>query len=121
MIWCEFSLLFLSGSALKRIVEFQDILGPEDRRRHYHVSERGTILEFVEQYETFFQGKWFAVVRYDTAHGFAHKDMLRLRSKTLKIRLAETDYNEAMTVAMKDLKANWPKYKIEFLKKVRKP
>ena len=106
---------------MKRTVEFQVILSPEDRRRHYHVSERGKILEFVEQYETLFQEKWLAVVRYDTAHGFAHKDILRPSGRAVKIRLAETNYNEAMTLAIKDLQANWPRYKQNFLKRVKQP
>jgi len=104
---------------LKRTVEFQTILSPEDRRRHYHVSGRGKILEFLEQYETLFQEKWLAVVRYDTAHGFAHKDILRPSGRAIKIRLAETDYNEAMTLAIKDLQVNWPRYKQNFLKRVK--
>ena len=28
------------------------------------------------QYETRLEGKWFPVVRYDTEHGFAHRDLL---------------------------------------------
>jgi hypothetical protein len=106
---------------LKRIVEFQVILSPEDRRRHYHVSKRGKVLEFVEQYETRFNEKWVAVVRYDTAHGFAHRDVLRPDGRAVKIRLAETDFNEAMTLAIQDLKANWQGYKTNFLRKARKP
>jgi len=106
---------------LKRIVEFEVILSPADRRRHYHLSERGKVLEFVEQYETFFISKWVAVVRYDTAHGFAHKDVLRPNGRAIKIRLAKTDYNESMTFAVEDLKTNWPRYKFDFLKRAKKP
>lgn len=106
---------------MKRIVEFQVLLDPENRRRHRHVSERGKVLDFVEQYETFWVEKWVAVIRYDTAHGFAHKDVLRPDGKVIKIRLAESDYNRAMTFAIQDLKSNWARYKSSFLKKARKP
>jgi hypothetical protein len=106
---------------LKRVVEFQALLSHEDRRRHHHVSERGKVLDFVEQYETFWAKKWVAVIRYDTAHGFAHKDVLRPDGRAIKIRLAESDYNRAMTFAIQDLRTNWTRYKSSFLKRARKP
>lgn len=39
--------------------------------------------------------------------------------QAIKIRLAATDFNDAMTFAVNDLKTNWEKYKSDFLKKVR--
>jgi hypothetical protein len=35
-----------------------------------------TITDFVVQYEIFINDKWCPVVRYDTAHGYAHKDLI---------------------------------------------
>lgn len=104
---------------MKRKIAFQVLLSENDRRRHRHVAEKGKILAFVEQYETLVEDKWKAVVRYDTAHGFAHKDILRPSGRAVKIRLAETDYNKAMTFAMKDLQENWPSYKAEFFKSAK--
>ena len=48
-----------------------------DRLRVTARKDRGDILEFIVQYETVILGEWRPVVRYDTAHGFAHKDMIR--------------------------------------------
>lgn len=104
---------------MKKTVEFQVLLGQDDRRRHRHVSESGKVLEFVEQYETYWEGDWVAVVRYDTAHGFAHKDILRPSGRAIKIRLAESDYNQAMTLAINDLQKNWQRYKTDFIRRAR--
>ncbi|MBI2180810.1 MAG: hypothetical protein HYU31_08330 [Deltaproteobacteria bacterium] len=50
--------------------------GLEDRLRVRAAKIRGRIVSFVVQYEAFIEGQWKAVVRYDTAHRFAHKDIL---------------------------------------------
>jgi hypothetical protein len=47
-----------------------------DRFRYYHNLERGKITRFRVQYEALIGGEWRAIVRYDTAHGRPHKDLL---------------------------------------------
>ena len=47
----------------------------EDRLRIRATKTRGRIVSFVVQYEALIQGEWKAIVRYDTAHRFAHKDI----------------------------------------------
>ncbi|MEW6419926.1 MAG: hypothetical protein AB1480_17730 [Nitrospirota bacterium] len=56
--------------------------------------------------------------QYDTAHGFAHKDVLTFSGKVAKHKLPFSDYNLALTFAEKDLKENWLKYRENFLKEV---
>ena len=72
------------------------------------------------QYELLIKGKWFPVVRYDTAHGFAHKDVLAFNGTATKYELPFTDYNVALTFAEKDLKENWLIYRENFLKEVNR-
>jgi len=48
----------------------------KNRYRHYHVSEKRQIIEFRIQYEAYLEGQWRAIVRYDTAHGSAHRDVM---------------------------------------------
>ena len=56
------------------------------------------------------------VVRYDTAHGFFHRDMYFFGSKRqIKQFLPNPNLNEALTDAIKDLRDNWPTYKRNFL------
>ena len=55
-------------------------------------------------------------MRYDTAQGFAHKDIMKAGGETIKIPLFFETYNLAFTYATIDLKANWKKYRENFEK-----
>ena len=96
-------------------VEYVIRLGPSDRYRHLHIKEKGKIVFFRIQYETKIDDIWYAVVRYDTAHGFAHRDLLSLSGTVKKTPLFNQDYNDALTFAESDLKLNWDNYKRKFL------
>jgi len=85
-----------------------------DRLRVYAQKESGEILEFVVQYEALISEKWQPIIRYDTAHGFAHKDIIRSDGKTIKQPLFFETFNLAFTYATIDLKANWKKYRETF-------
>lgn len=93
------------------------LLTPEDRKRHEHIQEKGKIIEFSVQYETRIEGKWIPVVRFDTAHGFAHahKDLYTLSGKKSKILLGPASYAEALNLADEDIRENWSRYKGAFL------
>jgi len=90
-------------------------IGPADRYRHTHIKERGKIVFFRVQYETKIDNIWHPVVRYDTAHGFAHRDILSGGGTVKKTPLFNQDYNDALTFAENDLKSNWRYYKKRFL------
>ncbi len=59
--------------------------------------------------------RWYPVVRYDTAHGFTHRDMMDLKGSIEKTPLFNQDYNDALTFAESDLKLNWEYYKGKFM------
>jgi len=82
-----------------------------ERLRVITRKDKGDILEFVVQYETFISGEWRPVVRYDTAHGFAHKNIIRANGEVVKQPLSFETYNMAFTYATIDLKMNWRQYK----------
>jgi hypothetical protein len=63
--------------------------------------------------------EWVPVVRYDTAHGYAHKDLLRPDGTREKILLGIGDLNEALTLADKDSGENWEKYNDRYLRRLR--
>ncbi len=92
------------------------LLTLHDRKRHEHTTKHGNVVRFVVQYETFVEGKWQAVVRYDTAHGFPHVDKMFPGGTTEKIPLLTTDMGEALTVADQDIEENWERYKADYLK-----
>ena len=62
------------------------------------------------------RGKWMVVVRYDTAHGFSHRDQYDNRGRAIKTPLLAFNFNQALTFAEADLKANWTIYREQFLK-----
>lgn len=95
---------------------FKVILTLEDRYRHQHIRFKKKVLWFVVQYETRVEGKWVPVVRYDTRHGFAHRDLMDRRGNKRKTPMFTKDFNEALTFAEYDIRSNWRIYKDQFLK-----
>jgi len=47
-----------------------------DRYRLYCLTDKGRVTIFRVQYEAFIEGEWWPIVRYDTAHGFPHRDLI---------------------------------------------
>jgi hypothetical protein len=68
-----------------------------DRLRVYANKEKGVVLEFVVQYEALISEQWHPVIRYDTAHGFAHKDIMTKKGRITKQPLYFETYNLAFT------------------------
>jgi len=54
------------------------------RKRHYHKTERGRVVNFVVQLEVEVEGEWKPVVRYDCSHKFNHRDAYNLRGSREK-------------------------------------
>ncbi len=96
------------------------MLSEKDRKRHEHISEKGRIIRFMVQYEIYLDGKWCPVVRYDNAHGYAHKDLISPDGSKKKVFLGEADFNEALTMADGDINDNWQLYKDSYLRRRNK-
>lgn len=94
-----------------RQVEFHRYLDPHSILRARFDLEHGAVLKFTIQLECRFEEQWVPVVRYDTAHSFAHCDRLHPYEETTKTGMPTRDYNEALTVAMGDLINNWQSYR----------
>jgi hypothetical protein len=103
---------------MERTIEYVIRLGPEDRYRHMHVRVRDKIVFFRVQLETIVGGNWMPVVRYDTAHGFANRELLDRRGQVVKTPLFNQELNDALTFAENDLKTNWIFYKKRFLEEL---
>lgn len=97
-------------------VSFVAKLIPDTRRRHTHVRLKKEIISFVVQLEVFVKDKWLPVVRYDTAHGFAHKHLFHYSEKPEQTPLFTHNYDEALDFADADIKTNWEFYRELFLK-----
>lgn len=95
-----------------RLVEFHRFLDDNNALRVWFEVESGQVLKFVVQLEGRFADKtWVPVIRYDTAHGFAHCDKLHPYEAATKTKMETKDYNEALKVALDDLVGNWLRYR----------
>jgi len=99
----------------KRKVEYAIRIGPFDRYRHLHIQEKGKVVFFRIQYETKIGKNWYPVTRYDTSHGFAHRDLMSFGGHVVKTPLFNQNYNDALTFTESDLKLNWEYYKSKFM------
>lgn len=88
--------------------------------RHAHRRIRKTIIHFLVQLEVRHprRGTWHPVVRYDTAHGFAHRDWVHPDGTSEKTPLPVQDYRQALQFAEADLKDQWQAYRDRFLKEL---
>lgn len=99
-----------------RTVEFRKIIDKENALRVRFQLSNGIVTHFVVQLECLIDGEWTPVIRYDTAHGFAHMDKLHPSQPAEKIELETQDYNKALTVAMDDLSKNWMVYHKRYIR-----
>jgi len=76
--------------------------------------ERGRVIAFVVQLECWIADRWYPVIRYDTAHGFAHCDVLRPDGSQRKYAIPIGDFNEALTYAQNDIRTNFRHYCMRF-------
>ena len=104
---------------MKREVDFMIMLSHDDRYRHQHVRLKGKVIRFSVQYETKVGHRWFPVVRFDTSHGFAHRDLIDGRGEKRKTPVFARDVNEALIFAELDIKSNWKMYKDRFLRSLK--
>ena len=96
------------------------LLSHDVRRRHEHARNGSIILSFCVQVEVSLAGKWHPVVRYDTAHGFAHRDLLMPNGKVEKTPLFLHTFNEALDFSEADLRSNWESYVERYHKETQK-
>ena len=83
------------------------------RKRHYHKTERGRVVNFVVQLEVEVGAEWKEVVRYDCSHKFAHRDSYDLKGRQRKEAI-DLSYEEVLTFADEDLDENWERYRSIF-------
>jgi|SRR5581483_5455202 hypothetical protein len=94
-----------------RTVEFRRLFDEKNAARIRFVLDRDQVIEFIVQLECLFDDEWVPIVRYDTAHGFAHRDLLHPSRPTEKKEMPVNNFNEGLTFAIRDLAVNWEKYR----------
>jgi len=104
-----------------RIVErrwIEDLLPGEAQLRCFYRRHGKVIDQFTVQLELNCNGVWLAVVRYDNAHGFSHRDTLHADGTQEKTAVSMGNLNEAFTFAIEDLQTNWRGHQERFLREV---
>ena len=98
-----------------RDVEFRNLIADDAALRVRFSIDLGTVVKFVVQLECLFD-QWREILRYDTAHGFAHCDILFPDGEHRKVPMATRDYNEALTIAISDISSNWLSYRERYMR-----
>lgn len=95
-----------------------------ERTRVRFTVTTGIVVAFTVQYETprsDAEDEHSPVVRYDTAHGRPHRDLLDARGETIegsKLWLpAHLSFNAALTYAIDEITRNWQSYRDDFFRR----
>lgn len=102
--------------------EFESYLDNEkqERLRVRLEIENGELTDVVFQYESFINGKWNPIVRYDCAHGFFHRDIIKPNGDQEKQSIEIPNLKDAAKYAEQDLKDRWEWYREKYIKQLKK-
>jgi hypothetical protein len=98
----------------KEFTKSLDNFGQEQLRIKLLI-DKGKLSDIVFQYESFINGKWTEIVRYDCAHGFFHRDFIPPKGEKEKKRIEIDDLKMAANFAEQDILDKWEFYKSKFL------
>ena len=103
-------------------IEFEIILDKFgfDRLRVKLRIDKGELIDVVYQYEALIDANWTPIVRYDCAHGFFHRDVLKPNGDKEKQEIILENLKSASKYAEQDLKDRWEWYKERYVKKMKK-
>lgn len=80
-------------------------------------TDEGEVKEFVVKLICEFGGQWNEVLRYDSGHGYPHKDILDTSGKVVrKVWYDFLDNSQALTMAITDIKDNYEFYRERYKK-----
>jgi hypothetical protein len=104
-----------------RIIEFTSSL---DNYEQNHLRVRltidgGDVKDIMYQYETLLDDEWRAIIRYDCAHGFFHRDVLYPNGSKEKQIIAIDTLKNAAKYAEQDLKDRWKWYRERYVNKLK--
>lgn len=91
-----------------------------NRLRVRLITENGELIDVLYQYESFINNNWVAIVRYDCAHGFFHRDVLMPNGDKENKSIEIDSLKNASKYAEQDLKDRWEWYKERYIKKLNK-
>jgi tetrahydrodipicolinate N-succinyltransferase len=92
----------------------------QNRLRVHLQTESGMLKDVMYQYETLINDQWIAIVRYDCAHGFFHRDVLFSNGDKEKQTIEMDSLKSASKYAEQDLKDRWEWYRERYMKTLKK-
>ena len=110
------------GARRERDIEFvRQTRGGDGEVRIRLDIDRGKVTAFTVQLEVYVEDRWYPVVRYDSAHGHPHRDLLDRDGRVIdKFWLDPTkSIKDIVAQAERDLDDNAAAYRAAFLE--RKP
>jgi len=101
--------------------EWEGLLSPQDRLRVHFITRKGKVIDIVlVQYEAQIKGKWIPLVRFDRAHGYFHRDIMRPDGTQEKTRWPFEDLGQALTEAIEEIKRQWLFYRQTYEREMKK-
>ena len=89
-----------------------------DRIRVRFTTRRGRMVVYTAQYEALIEGAHRPVVRYDSAHGRPHYDVLDWDGETIeKVWLPDEEFGRALTDAIREIEEQWSEFREAFLRR----
>jgi hypothetical protein len=98
----------------------QELLPVEARMRCWYERRGKRLVRYLVQLEIFHQDVWRAVVRFDNAHGFCHRDDIHPDGSQDKTAIFVGDANETFTQAVKEVQSNWELHRNRYLREIQK-
>jgi hypothetical protein len=93
----------------------QDFESGLDRIRVHFITEGGRVVAIlVVEYEAYIDGKWRAIVRFDQAHGFFHRDVLSPTGAQEKMPIDSHDLGYSLNEALTEIKQAWQTYRQQY-------
>ena len=96
----------------------EDVVAGSVRLRCAYQRRGKQVLKFTVQLEVRREDRWCAVVRYDNAHGFCHRDTIHADGTQEKTAVFVGDVRETFTYAIEDLKTHWPAHHARHLREI---
>jgi hypothetical protein len=95
-------------------------LSDRDRIRvEFTVRGKNVTVIDVIQYEAEMAGTWVGIVRFDMAHGFLHRDIMRPDGAQEKFQVPYRTLAEAVTGALDYIEEHWEFYRMVYEEKTR--
>lgn len=98
---------------------FKTIITADDETCIEITTDRGRVVRFVVQYEARIDGKWYNIVRYDSAHGYAHRDTLDERGNNYRKDELGLTFDQAPQFAQAEIAEHWQRFRREFIQRMR--